>query len=141
MSTSIKALIAHLHFDGRAAEAIALYERALDAKVLARMHWKDMPSGDISAAEADRVMHARLAIGGGTLLLADRAGKAPETPSNGTIMIELEDAAELDRRFELLTQGGKAQMPPHDAFWGARFAIAVDAVGVQWMLHAAKPPA
>lgn len=135
----IKSVIAHLHFDGRAGEAIAFYQGALGAQVEARMHWSEMPGGQIAAEDASLVMHARLAVGQGVLLLADVPKDAPHRDRhNGTLMLEFDDAADLLHCFDALSQGGTVQMPVHDAFWGAKFALVDDRFGVSWMLHCAK---
>lgn len=134
----IKSVIAHLHFDGRGSEAISFYEQALGAKVEARMHWSEMPGCQASAEEGRLIMHARLQVEQGGLLLADVPKNAPHRDRhNGTLMLEFDDAAELERCFDALSQGGSVQMPVHDAFWGAKFALVDDRFGVAWMLHCA----
>lgn len=134
MST-IKALVPHLHFHGEASKAIAFYERALGAKVLAKMRWAEVPGGKIAPEDADKVMHARLEIGKGILLLADAMAGAPSVPPNGTLMLDFDDAADMQKRFDALAEGGKVTMAPHDAFWGAKFGMLVDRFGVSWMFH------
>jgi PhnB protein len=142
-TTSAKAIVPHLHFDGVADKAITLYERALGAKVLAKMRWAEMPGGEVAAEDRDRIMHARLEVGKASLLIADRSCGGGEVPpgGNGVLMVEYEDAAEMDRRFAALAQDGKITMPIDDVFWGARFGQLVDAFGVCWMFHCEKKPA
>jgi PhnB protein len=41
---------------------------------------------------------------------------------------------EVESLFKALGAGGRPTMPPHDAFWGARFAMLVDQFGMHWML-------
>lgn len=137
-TTTIAAIVPHLHFNGRAAEAIALYERVLDAKTTARMTWAEGPGEKRAPEDAAKIMHARLEIGRAQLLLADRVEGSPEAPHNGTIMLELTDSAEGQRRFDALAEGGRVVMPFEDAFWGAKFGIVEDAVGVMWMFHCAS---
>jgi PhnB protein len=137
MSSTITSIVPHLHFSGNAAEAIALYERALDAKATARMTWAEAPGAPRAPEEAGKIMHARLEVGRAQLLLADRVAGSPEAAHNGTIMLELTDAAEGARRFAALAEGGRVVMPFEDAFWGAKFGIVEDAVGVMWMVHCA----
>lgn len=132
----VHSLIPHLHFAGDAARAIELYERALGAKTLSRMTWADMPGGAPPPGAADKIMHAALEIGSARILLADRVEVSPEVPaSNGTIMIEFDEPSEMDAPFAALGEGGKVTMALHDAFWGARFGMVTDALGVAWMFH------
>lgn len=141
MPSTIKSVIPHLHFNGEAARAIELYEKALGAKVLARMTWSELPGGQkVPAADAGKIMHARLQVGEATLLLADATSSGPPgPPGNGSIMLELEDPQEMASRFDALSAGGTVTMAIHDAFWGARFGMLVDAVGVAWMFHCPNP--
>ncbi|HMK89627.1 MAG TPA: hypothetical protein VK446_08340 [Methylocystis sp.] len=50
----------YLFFQGRADEAIAFYEKALGAKLVIRLRFKDNPepAAEVPAALADKVMHA-----------------------------------------------------------------------------------
>src|SRR5262249_32940648 len=61
-SMAIKQLNPYLNFDGTAAKAIALYEKALGAKVDRVQKFGDMP-GNTPPETKDRVMHASLRIG------------------------------------------------------------------------------
>lgn len=138
---SIEALVPHLHFEGTCAEAIALYERALGATVVALMRWREMPGGgkDLPPEALDKVMHARLQVGKAALLVADTVPNAPSGPrANGSLMLEFDDPEDMAKRFDALAHGGKVTMPVHDAFWGAKFGMLVDAFGVPWMFHCEK---
>ena len=43
--------------------------------------------------------------------------------------------AETDRLFAALGQGGKADMPLQEMFWGDYFGILVDQFGIRWMFN------
>ncbi|MBK8256189.1 MAG: VOC family protein [Polyangiaceae bacterium] len=140
--SSVIGLWAHLLFNGVANEAIDHYAQALDATVAARMFWRDMPGGGAPEDKAGWVMHSRLIVGKNSLLVADDFG-GPDAPpkTNGTLMIEFNDAADMAKKFEALAVGGKVLMPIHDAFWGAKFGQLVDKFGVPWMFHCESKPA
>lgn len=136
----IQSVLSHLHFDGRADEAIALYQHALGATVDACMRWSEMPGGGCPAGEAGKVMHARLSLGKGALLLADVPKHAPHPARpNGTLLLDFDDAEELQRCFAALAEGGRVLMAVHDAFWGAKFGLLEDKLGVAWMLTCPNP--
>lgn len=44
------------------------------------------------------------------------------------------DAAQGERVFNGLAQGGTVRTPLDDAFWGGRFGVLVDRFGVEWMI-------
>jgi PhnB protein len=47
---------------------------------------------------------------------------------------------EVASLYDALSTGGKEIMAPHDAFWGARFAMFTDRFGVNWMLNYERQP-
>ncbi len=136
----VTAITPYLFFNGAAEKAIALYERALGASVEGKMHYRDMPPGsDMATPEnADRIMHATLTIGKAKLMLSDRPVDEPGRESAQVeITLEFDALDDMERSFKALAEGGTVTMPPHDAFWGDRFAALVDAVGIHWMFVAA----
>lgn len=138
----IKAISPHLFFDGRAEEAITFYKEALGAQVSGIMRWGEMPDPTaVRPEDKNKVMHSRLTLGHAAILVADHVSGTPHPASgNGTQVLELEDPAEVGPCFDRLAAGGTAEMPVHDAFWGAKFGILVDRFGVRWMLHSELQP-
>ena len=47
----------------------------------------------------------------------------------------IDDPAELAKAFDVLAEGGEVVMALHDAFWGGRFGLVIDKLGVPWMFH------
>lgn len=125
-----------LIYDGKAARAAVLYERALGAKVESLMRFRDATAMGRPAPPGyeDRVMHALLRIGESAVMLMDAPpGVAVATASNVQIALDLDDPAEMAQRFDALGSGGVVTLAPHDAFWGARFGMLIDAFGIRWM--------
>ncbi len=120
---SIKQLNPYIHLPGTAAQAIALYERVLGAKVEMRLPYQDKP---------DRILHAQLRIGPHVLMLND----SPEAHHH--VVLDMDDVADSTARFDALAAGGKVAQPRHDAFYGARMGALVDAYGVAWMFNINK---
>jgi PhnB protein len=133
---AIKKLNPYLNFDGTAAQAIKLYERALGAKAEAVMRFGEMPGDGTSPEHKDRVMHALLHVGGGIIMISDTMPGHPIAHgSNVHVTLDFDDAVEMGRSFEALAAGGKVTMPLQDTFWGARFGMLVDAFGIPWMFN------
>ena len=137
---SIKTLNPYLNYNGDAAQAIALYERALGAKVEMIQHLGDMPAGTgappVAEADKKRVMHARLRIGGGLVMISDcPPGVTVPSGGNAFVMLDVDDVGDLERKFDALSAGGTVTMKPNDTVWGARFGMLKDAYGVQWMMN------
>ena len=134
---AIKQLNPYLNFNGTADKAIQLYQSALGAKVDSIMRFGDA-AGNMPVAPADknRVMHARLQVGGGMFMLSDTMPNAPVgTGGNVHITLDFDDADEMAKKFDALAAGGKVTMPLQDTFWDARFGMLTDAYGIHWMFN------
>jgi PhnB protein len=135
---AIKKISPYLTFDGKAAKAIELYERALGATVESVTRFRDAPAtgNPVPDSHKDRVMHGVLRIGDAQVMVMDAPpGVAVAAASNVQVALELDDAAEMGRRFDALAAGGVVTVAPHDAFWGARFGMLVDAFGIRWIFN------
>jgi PhnB protein len=66
-SMSIKQVNPYLHFDGRADEAIKLYEKALGARTENVTRYGDQ----VPPEQRNRVMHAVIHIGAGIVMASD----------------------------------------------------------------------
>lgn len=136
---SIKKLNPYLNFDGKAEQAIAFYQGALGAKISGTvMRFGDGPAeaGPVAPENKNRVMHASLEIGGGTIMLSDTMPGMPTMAGSNThVMLDFEDDADAARKFDALAAGGRVGMPFQDAFWGAKFGMLVDQFGISWMFN------
>jgi PhnB protein len=133
---AIKQLNPYLNFNGTAAQAVKLYEKALDAKVESIQRFGDIPGTPAPPETKDRVMHAVLRLGEGTIMLSDTQPEAPASPGGPIwVTLDFDDPAEMGRKFEALSVGGKVTMPLQETFWGAKFGMLVDAHGIQWMFN------
>ena len=133
---SIRKLNPYLNFNGTAAKAIKLYESALGAEVESVMPWTDMPGQAPSPETKDRLMHAVLRIGEGVVMLSDSPPGVPvAVGTNMHVTLDFDDAADMARRFDALSAGGKIDMPMQDTFWGAKFGMLTDAHGIHWMFN------
>ena len=135
----IKQLNPYLNFNGTAAKAIALYEQALGAKTENVMRYGDIPGNTPAPQNKDLVIHARLHIGGGIVMVSDTTPemRVPES-GNVHVCLDFDDPADQKKKFDALSAGGKVTMPLQDTFWGAKFGMLVDAYGISWMFNCNK---
>ena len=124
----------YLFFEGRCAEALEFYRRALGAEVTMLMHYKDSPDPNMVHGNADKVMHASFRIGDSTVLASD--GRCQGQPSFHGLSLSLTvaDDAEAERRFGSLAEGGEVLMPLTKTFFASRFGMVADRFGVSWMI-------
>ena len=130
----------YLCFEGRCEEAIEFYKKALGAEVQTMMRFKDMPGPEAASqyppGSGDKVMHAMLRIGESTVLASD--GQCTGKPTFGGISMamQVKNAAEAEKMFAALADGGQVQMPLAETFWSPRFGMVADRFGVWWMVNA-----
>lgn len=125
----------YLFFQGRADEAIAFYEKALGAKRVMLMRFKDNPDSPAPPPElADKVMHARLEIGGEVVLLSDGHGSEGPQFQGFALTLTVADEAEADKAFAALSAGGRVVQPLQKTFFSERFGMAQDPFGVLWII-------
>ena len=131
----------YLNFNGDAQQALELYQRVFRAELSALMRWSEMP-GEAPAAIADRIMYARLELGGGAIELSDVAPTSEvEVGSGCFVAVHCTDPEQLDRWVAALADaGGSVEMPPADSFWDARYARVRDRFGVLWSFNCPHQP-
>ncbi len=124
----------YLNFPGQAEEAIQFYKETLGAEVVMLSRMKEAPM-DIPKGLEDKIMHARIKVGNTMLFLSDTFDPSKMIRGNNvSLALEVDSPENVDKTFALLSAGGKATMPPNDAFWGSRFSMLVDKYGVHWMV-------
>jgi len=131
----------YLFFDGRCDEALSFYRRVLGAEVIMLMRFKDTPPGTSqmhSPDMAEKVMHARIRVGETTLFASDgRCGGRPKF-DGFSLSITVPTAADAERIFAALGEGGQVMMPMTPTFFSPRFGMLADRFGVPWQVLAAK---
>ena len=129
----------YLFFDGRCDEALEFYKTAIDAKVEMLMRFKDAPDQSmISPGSHHKVMHAAVRVGDTQVLVSDGRCLGKPNFQGFALTITAPDAAEGERRFNALAEGGQVQMPLAETFFASRFGMVADKFGVGWMILVAK---
>jgi PhnB protein len=130
----------YLFFDGRCEEAIAFYRQALGAEVVMMMRFKDAPDPAAcppDPANAAKIMHASLRIGGGEVLASDGRCEGHPKFDGFALSLTARDEAEAERLFDALAESGQVQMPLTQTFFSPRFGMVADRFGVSWMVYVA----
>jgi PhnB protein len=133
----------YLFFDGRCEEAIEFYRRSLDAEVRMLMRYRDAPEAPppkaAKAGTQDKVMHASLAIGDSVVMASDDCTGATKRFEGIQLTLTVADAAEAERRFNALAEGGEIRMPLGKTFFSPSFGMLTDRFGVSWMVIVPQP--
>lgn len=120
-----------LMFGGRAEEAIGLYTSVFDDSAV---EFIQRYGADVPGAEG-KVAHARFTLNGQPFMAMDSNIEQPFTftPSM-SIFVTCPDAAEVDRLFAALSEGGTIMMALDVYPFAARYAWIQDRFGVSWQL-------
>lgn len=128
----------YLFFGGRCEEAIAFYRTALDAELDVLMRFKDSPEppppGMLAPGFEDKVMHAEFRIGSSMIMASDGCGETPAF-AGFSLSVSVATAADAERVFTALAEGGEIRMPLGPTFWSPCFGMLTDRFGVGWMVN------
>jgi PhnB protein len=130
----------YLTFNGNAREAMQAYQRIFGGDLTLSTFGE---FGAPDPAIADQVMHGQLETDAGyTLMGADNPPAVEFSPGNTvTISLSGDDAAQLHRYWDALTDKGTVTVPLEKQMWGDEFGQCVDRFGVSWLINIGQPPA
>lgn len=130
MNRPEQGVIAYLMVRG-ASDAIAWYQRALEAEELVRL----------PAEGSDKLMHCEVRINGGTVFLSDEfpeyGASLGDGPRGVTLFLRVDDADRWYNR--AIEAGATVRMEIADQFWGDRFGEVIDPFGHSWAFASALP--
>jgi PhnB protein len=132
----------YLFFDGRCEEALEFYQRALGAKVEMLMRFGESPEADKlpPGTALDKVMHCSLKIGDATIMASDGHCSGKPSFQGFALSLPAPDAAQAERIFNALADGGQVQQPLVKTFFSPKFGMVADRFGVAWMVLVASEP-
>lgn len=126
----------YLNFDGQCRQAFTFYQQVLGG-VLATMqtHGESPMAAHTPPEWHDRILHARLVVGEEELMGSDSPPNGHAQPQGFAVSLNIDSAAEAERIFAALAEGGAVQMPLQQTFWAGRFGMVTDRFGVPWMVN------
>jgi PhnB protein len=129
----------YLFFDGRCEQAIEFYKKAVGAKLVMLMRFKESPEPtQTPPGSGEKVMHASFRIGDTEVLASDGMCNGKPTFQGVALTLTAPTAAEAERLFAALGEGGQVQMPMTQTFFSPRFGMLADRFGVSWMVIVEK---
>ncbi len=134
-------LDAYLFFDGNCADAMRFYERTLRGKLRMMTHAESPMAAQTPPGSANRIMHAHLDLGDRVLMASDAMVEQPIGGMKGfSLSLSYPTAAEGQRIFDTLADGGRVTMPFAKTFWAEGFGMLVDRFGTPWMVNGGMLP-
>jgi PhnB protein len=130
-------LITHLNFNGNCEAAFNFYAKTLSGKITFMMRQGDSPmGGSVPEEMKEKIMHATLEVpDGGVLMGADHPHGKKISPTGFCVSVQVKDAAEAERIFKGLCDGGQVQMEFQKTFWSPGFGMCIDKFEVPWMVN------
>ena len=122
----------YVNYRGRCEEAFHFYEKELSGKITSIARHRDAPNPNLPADWKDKVLHARIKIGGVILMGADIPQAEPMRSAYLTLTVDSEKEAE--RLYKVLGDGGEIFMKLEKTPFANRFAMLRDRFGTSWML-------
>ena len=137
----MKAMIEpYLFFGGRCEEALEFYRTAIDARVTMMMRFNEspapMPPGSVPPGFEKKIMHASVEVGGSRFMASD-GNEAGAKFEGFSLSLAVPTAADADRVFAALADGGTVGMPLGPTFWSPKFGMLTDRFGIGWMVSVA----
>lgn len=125
----------YLMFNRNCEEALGVYEKAFNTKVITMQKYKDMPPNpNFPVAESDLnlVLHSRLVIDETEIMCAD-SGQAPIPGSNMYITLTSSNAEMIKQAWFTLKDSGKIYLELNPTFFAKLHGHLQDRFGINWM--------
>ncbi len=132
----------YLSFDGKCAEAFALYEKAFNVTVLSSCTYgqEEEMAKNLPEEDKKKILHCYMPINEhvalmGADIVEGCGGVKLAIGNNMSINISPSTEDEAKRIFTVLSEGGKVIMPLEKTFWNALYGMFVDKFGISWMIN------
>jgi PhnB protein len=125
-------LDAYVNYRGTCEAAFHFYEQHLGGSITGMLRHAGQPNPNIPPDWADKVLHARIEIGGTVLMGADIPHAEPMR--SAYLSLSLDSESEAERVYALLADGGEVFMKMERTPFANRFAMLRDRFGTSWML-------
>ena len=122
----------YLNYRGNCEDAFRFYEQHLGGTITGIVRHGDQPNAGRPEGWEQKVLHARIELGGMVLMGADVAQAEPMRSAYLTLTLDREEEAE--RVYRLLIDGGQVFMKMEQTPFANRFAMLRDRFGTSWML-------
>lgn len=127
-------LYTYLNYGGNCRQAFEFYAEHLGGRITMLTTHGEQPEAKGPPEWKDAVLHARIEIGGTTVLGADIPPDRFQPMRSAYLTLLLDSAEEAERIYALLSDGGQIFMPMEETFFARRFAMLRDRFGTSWML-------
>ena len=126
-------LSVYVNYPGTCEEAFRFYAHHLGGRITSmEKHGAQAGERGMPAGWDTKILHARMSLGDTVVMGADIPGAEPMRSAYLTLTVAT--AAEAERIYALLSEGGQIFMTMEETFFATRFAMLRDRFGTSWML-------
>ena len=129
----------YLNYGGNCEQAFRFYEQHLGGRITMLMRHGDNPQAPSAPGWGDKVLHARMTLGGAELSGADVPADRFQPMRSAYLTLTLDSPGEAERIYALLSDGGEIFMPIQSTFFASKFGMLRDRFGTSWMLLGPAP--
>ena len=131
-----------LNFGGNCEQALRFYEAHLGGQIVMLMRRAEQPDQPAKWPGWEQsVQYAIMNIGETQLMASDVPPDRFQPMRSVYLSLSVDGAAEAERVWALLSDGGQIYMPLEETFFAERFGQLRDRFGTSWMILAQKPAA
>jgi PhnB protein len=125
----------YLNYGGNCRQAFEFYAERLGGTITMLTTHADVPDPSKVPPELrDKVLHARLELGGAVIMAADVPPDRFQPMRSAYLTLMLDSVEDAERVYALLLEEGQIFMPMEETFFARRFAMLRDRFGTSWML-------
>lgn len=133
-------LTTFLNFGGNCEQALRFYEQHLGGKIVMMMRRAEQPNQPVTwPGWESSIQYAIMDVGGTQLMASDVPPDRFQPMRSAYLTLTVEGAAEAERIWGRLTDGGQVLMRMEETFFATRFGQLRDRFGTLWMILAMKP--
>jgi PhnB protein len=130
----------YLNFGGNCEQAFRFYEQHLGGEITMLMRRAEQPDQPLTWPGWEQsIQYAIMNIGETELMGSDVAPDRFQPMRSVYLSLTVDNAAEAERIYTLLSDGGDIFMAMEETFFAARFGMLRDKFGTSWMILALKP--
>ena len=134
-------LNAFLNYGGNCEEALRFYEQHLGGKIVMMMRRSEQPNQPVTwPGSGNTIQYAIMQLGETQLMASDVQPDRFQPMRSVYLTLTVDTAAEAERIWALLSNGGQILMKMEETFFATRFGQLRDKFGTSWMILAMKPP-
>jgi PhnB protein len=131
-----------LNYGGNCEQALRFYERHLEGRITMMMRRSEQPDQPTTwPGWENSIQYALMELGETQLMASDVPPDRFQPMRSAYLSLTVESAAEAERVWALLADGGQITMRMEETFFASRFGQLRDRFGTLWMIMALKPQA